>query len=125
LLRPFAMAILQALIAFITRSFGRILSALFDWAVVAILSDLRPQVGANEAVDVAIQDTTGVARLQVRAQVLHHPVRLEHVRPDLVAPARLDVLALHRGPLRLAPLDLFVEEARHQDLHRHVAIAAL
>src|SRR5678815_3154019 len=30
------MAILQALIAFITRSFGRILSALFDWAVVAI-----------------------------------------------------------------------------------------
>jgi hypothetical protein len=36
LLRPIAMAILQALIAFITRSFGRILSALFDWAVVAI-----------------------------------------------------------------------------------------
>jgi hypothetical protein len=35
LLRPIAMAILQALIAFITRSFGRILSALFDWAVVA------------------------------------------------------------------------------------------
>jgi hypothetical protein len=30
------MAILQALIAFITRSFGRILSALFDWAVIAI-----------------------------------------------------------------------------------------
>ena len=30
------MAILQALIAFVTRSFGRILSALFDWAVVAI-----------------------------------------------------------------------------------------
>ncbi|HEY7041622.1 MAG TPA: phage holin family protein [Methylomirabilota bacterium] len=30
------MAIVQALIAFIGRSFGRILSALFDWAVVAI-----------------------------------------------------------------------------------------
>ena len=30
------MAILQALIAFVTRSFGRILSALFDWAVIAI-----------------------------------------------------------------------------------------
>jgi hypothetical protein len=30
------MAILQALIAFITRSFGKILSALFDWAVIAI-----------------------------------------------------------------------------------------
>ena len=30
------MAILQALIAFIGRSFGRILSSLFDWAVVAI-----------------------------------------------------------------------------------------
>src|SRR5581483_8900094 len=31
-----AMAIVQALIAFVGRSFGRILSALFDWAVVAI-----------------------------------------------------------------------------------------
>jgi len=30
------MAIVQALIAFIGRSFGKILSALFDWAVVAI-----------------------------------------------------------------------------------------
>ena len=30
------MAILQALIAFVTRSFGKILSALFDWAVIAI-----------------------------------------------------------------------------------------
>lgn len=30
------MAIVQALVAFISRSFGRILSALFDWAVVAI-----------------------------------------------------------------------------------------
>ena len=30
------MAILQALVAFVGRSFGRILSSLFDWAVVAI-----------------------------------------------------------------------------------------
>ncbi len=30
------MAILQALIAFVSRSFGKILSALFDWAVIAI-----------------------------------------------------------------------------------------
>jgi hypothetical protein len=30
------MAIVQALVAFVGRSFGKILSALFDWAVVAI-----------------------------------------------------------------------------------------
>lgn len=33
---PSSMAIIQALVAFIGRSFGKILSALFDWAVLAI-----------------------------------------------------------------------------------------
>jgi uncharacterized membrane protein YqjE len=36
------MAIVQALVAFIGRSFGRILSALFDWAVVAIFGYASP-----------------------------------------------------------------------------------
>ena len=31
-----SVAIIQALIAFVGRSFGKILSALFDWAVIAI-----------------------------------------------------------------------------------------
>jgi uncharacterized membrane protein YqjE len=35
------MAIVQALIAFVGRSFGKILSALFDWAVVAIFGYVR------------------------------------------------------------------------------------
>src|SRR3954471_24337306 len=45
----------------------------------------------DEAVEVAVEDGARVADLVLRAQVLHHLVRGEHVRADLVAPARSDV----------------------------------
>ena len=52
--------------------------------------DLAAQVGGDELVDRAVQDGAGVAGLHVRAEVLHHLVRVQDVGPDLAPP--LDLL---------------------------------
>src|SRR5882724_7133532 len=41
----------------------------------------------EEAVDIAVEHRAGVAGLDPGAQVFHHLIGLQHVRPDLVAPA--------------------------------------
>ena len=60
----------------------------------------------------------GVAGLVAGAQVLDHLVRVQHVAPDLVAPAGLDVLALELADLGLLLLERPLEEARLEDLDR-------
>ena len=58
----------------------------------------------------------GVAGLVRGAQVLDHLVGVQHVAPDLVAPAGLDVLALELAELRLLLLEGPLQEAGLEDL---------
>ena len=50
------------------------------------------ELGEHEAIEVAVKDIGGRARLVVGAVVLDHLVGMQDVRADLVAPACLDVL---------------------------------
>ena len=60
-----------------------------------------------------------------RPEVLDHLVGVEDVAPDLVAPAGLDVLALELADLGLLLLEGALEEARLQDLDRHLLVLGL
>jgi hypothetical protein len=68
------------------------------------------QLGLHEQVEVAVEDRAGVRCLVAGAQVLDHLVRVEHVAPDLVAPAGGHVLAAQLAQLLLALLQLELEE---------------
>ena len=76
----------------------------------APLGELHPQVGFDEAVDVAVEDGAGVADFVVGPQVLDDLVRLEHVRADLVAEADFALLVVLLGELGLALLFLQADE---------------
>ena len=64
-------------------------------------------------------------RLDVGAQVLGHTVGVQHVGADLVAPARLHVLALDAGEFGLALLQLDLEQTGTQHLHGGLAVTQL
>ena len=83
------------------------------------------ELGLHERVEVAVQDGAGVAGLVARAQVLDHLVRVQDVAPDLVAPARLDVLALELADLGLLLLERALEEPGLEDLDRHLLVLGL
>ena len=87
------------------------------------LADPRAQVSLDEGVEVAVEHGRRVRGLDAGAQVLDHRVRLEDVAADLVAPARLDVLAAQPGHLGLALLLLALDELGAQ--HRHGPVAVL
>src|SRR4051794_6660631 len=53
------------------------------------------KIGVDQLVKVAVQHALGVSDLHVRAVIVNHGVRVQHVRPDLAA---------ERDVLRLAPL---------------------
>src|SRR5215212_8224830 len=62
------------------------------------------QPALHEVVEVAVEHGGDVPRLDVGAQVLHHLVRLQHVRADLAAPPHLGLLAGDGVELGLALL---------------------
>ncbi len=63
--------------------------------------------------------------LVVGPQVLDHLVRMQHVAPDLVAPAGLDVLALELADLLLLLLERTLEQPGLEDLDRHLLVLGL
>ena len=83
------------------------------------------ELGLHERVEVAVEHGGRVRRLDLGAQVLDHLVGVEHVAPDLVAPARLDVLAAQLAQLGLLLLELALEEPRLQDLDRGLLVLGL
>ena len=89
------------------------------------LADARAQVSLDEGVEVAVEDRARVRRLDAGAEVLDHRVGLEHVAADLVAPARLDVLAAQPRHLGLSLLHLALDELGAQNGHRPVAVLVL
>src|SRR2546425_353023 len=76
------------------------------------------QLCPDEAVEVAVENTLGVAHLVVRAVVLDHRVGVQYVGADLRAPAHVLGLALLTGQLLAARLLLELEELRAQHRHR-------
>ena len=83
------------------------------------------ELGLHERVEVAVEDRLGVAGLVARPQVLDHLVGVQDVAPDLVAPAGLDVLAPELAELGLLLLERALEQARLEDLDRHLLVLGL
>src|SRR4051794_40818739 len=83
------------------------------------------QLREHQAVEVAVKHVVGRARLVARAVVLDHLIRVEYVRADLVAPARLDVLAAQERELALALLETPFEQPRAEHFHRELAVLVL
>src|SRR5688500_17771086 len=63
-----------------------------------------PDTRFDEAVDVAVEDSLRIADLVLGAKVFHHLVRLDYIRPHLVAPgiAAVGFEGVHFGFLRPA-----------------------
>ena len=72
-----------------------------------------------------LPDDVDVAFLVLRAVVLDHLVRVQHVAPDLAAEGDRLLLAAQPIELRLLLLQLHVVQARPQHLHRHVLVLVL
>src|SRR5690606_63315 len=89
------------------------------------LRSLPAQVGLDELVDLAVEDTVDVAGLVAAAEVFDHAVRLQHVAADLAAEVDVLRLAADRRELRFALLPLEVEQLRLEHLHRTLAVLVL
>ena len=61
----------------------------------------------------------------VGAQVFDHLVGLQHIRADLVAPARIALGLMRRVDVGVATIKLHLVEPRFQRLHRNVAVLVL
>src|SRR3990172_8887932 len=82
-------------------------------------------VGAEQWIQLPIEDGFGIAGLIAGAVVLHHLVRVEDVRADLVSPGGGDVPPL-QARLFLRPLlQLPFQEPRLQHLERALLVAVL
>ena len=96
---------------------GRLLA--HAWPAVA------QQLGADEAVEVAVEHALGVAHLEVRAVVLDHRVRVQDVGADLRAEVDVLRLAPLGGDLLAALALLALEQLGAQHLHRRVLVGRL
>src|SRR5947209_8390725 len=83
------------------------------------------QVGPDEAVEVALEHGLRAAGLDVRAQVFHHLVRVQHVVADLRAPLVRHAVAAQLVELRLLLLAGALHQLRAQDVERDVAVLHL
>src|SRR5262249_17951703 len=91
-------------------------------ALLEIASRRREEIGLDEGIEIAVEDGVHVRVLVRGARVLHQPVRLEDVIPNLAAEVDCALRSLICRVLVLAPLELHFEELRLQDLHRHRAV---
>src|SRR3954471_6062811 len=76
------------------------------------LLELHPQVGLDEAVEVAVEHRAGVAHLVVGAKVLDELVGLQNIRPDLAAERDFPLLVVLLGEVGLALLFFPADELR-------------
>src|SRR4026209_1748073 len=79
----------------------------------------------HERVQVAIEHGGRVAGLVGSPKILDHLGGVQNIAPDLVAPARLDVLTLERSKLGLLLLEGALEQAGLQDLGRVLLVLGL
>src|SRR4051794_20580960 len=89
------------------------------------LADAALELSLHERVEVAVEDRAGVAGLVGRPEILDHLVRMQHIAPDLVAPASFDVLALELAGLLLLLLERALEEPGLEDLDGHLLVLGL
>src|SRR2546427_353155 len=83
------------------------------------------KVGADEGVEVAVEDALDISALHGGAVILHEGVGLQDVGANLTAEVDLLLRTLLRLPFLIAPASLQIVQAGPQDLHRHVTIAVL
>src|SRR5437588_7132324 len=93
-----------------TRSFG------------ALHANRPGQIGVHEAVQISIEHGVRVARLIASAEVLYQVVRMDHVRADLVAPPRLNVLTAQRQSFGFSFFGLDLDQLRPQNPHGRLSV---
>src|SRR5262245_17654402 len=86
---------------------------------------LVSQVGVDEAVDIAVQDTRRVRRLRARPVILDQRVGLQHVRADLASEVDVLLGPGDAGETRLLDLQLMRVEPRLEDAHGELAVSVL
>src|ERR687889_218865 len=91
----------------------------------ALYSGAAFEVGVDQLVQVTVENPVHICRLRSGAVVFYHLVGVEDVGADLAAPLDVRPLAFQGGELLLALLPFEFEEARPQDLHRHLAVLVL
>ena len=83
------------------------------------------EVGADERIDVAVEDAIYVAYFELRAVVFDHAVGLHDVGADLAAEGDVELGFVELVGVLLALLDFEVVEFRAKHLHRQGAVFAL
>src|SRR5215471_12093845 len=81
--------------------------------------------GIDERIEVAVHDALDVTGFNASAKVFDHPVRLEHVAANLVAPRDAAFLSIETFHLRLLRVDALGIDAGEQKLHRRRSILML
>ena len=82
------------------------------------------QRGTEELLDLPVKHPLRIRGLVLRTQVLDHPIRLQHVRTDLIAPTSLDVFPANSQALLLALLLRQHQQSSLQHPHRRFPITS-
>src|SRR5690606_40768576 len=83
------------------------------------------EICLDERVQLAIHDGVDIAVLELGPVVVHHRVRLEHVRPDLVAPSDVRLGRLPLGASTLLLLQGTLVQPGPEHLHGGRAVLVL
>ena len=94
-------------------------------ALTALLFPPRQQIPPDQLVQIAVQHAIDIADLDPRAQVLHHAVRLQHIRTDLRAEVDVELRIFNVLGLCALLLQLVFVEPRAQNAHRLLAVLVL
>src|SRR5580698_8581419 len=107
------------------RRFGHTASDFFVGGDCYLAGFLGHEVGADEGVDVTVEDAVDVADFKLRAVILDEAIGLHDVGTDLAAEGNVELGVVELVGVLLALLHFQVVELGAQHLHGEVAIFAL
>ena len=55
----------------------------------ALIANTRGKAGLDEIIKIAVKNALRIALFNIGAQILHHLIRMQNIRPDLVSPANI------------------------------------
>src|SRR5690606_11173383 len=102
-----------------------LMNARFLVALLLFMATPLFEVPQYEVIQISVQDGFNLACLNRGAMILHHSIRMENIRPNLVSPGDVGFLILHL--LELCPPACYLQfiELGSEDLHRRLAVAML
>ena len=57
----------------------------FQW----MIANTRGKAGIDEIIKIAVKNALRITLFNIGAQILHHLIRMQNIRPDLVSPANI------------------------------------